>query len=580
MDDQQKRLFLALALSAGVAVLWQVLFVPPVPRDGELGSGAGAGAEVDSSATGSAQAGAGGGTGAGAASGAPSAVPVVEALPPQRLLGEGFTSHVTNVGGRVSHVEIREPEQYIPRDDFGGIFPHGEEQHLPFGMEVEGLGALDERSMFRFVEEESTRSTTDPEAWARLVYRWSDGAVEVDKVFSVTEQRYVTHFDLVFRDVAGTGRAIGDIHLYSWADDSNAESTSATNPTANQQEAICFTDGEAEHETFGDLEDGPISYRGETLWAGVDDRYFLTAVVVPEGAPAAGGCDLMSRGTFLGARLTLDGFALGAGEARTVSLMTYTGPKEEAALTAAGSFLTRSVNYGFFAFVAYPMKWVLKASHGLVGNWGLAIIMLTILVKLLLFPVTQKTFRSMERMKKIQPLLTEVRDKYQNDRTKMTEETMRLYKEHNVNPFGCLPMFLQFPVYIALYRTIYSSVELYKAEFALWIHDLSQPDPYYILPVLMSVTMFGQQLLMPTTVDNPQMKWMMRIMPLIFGFFMLVLPSGLVLYIFVSSLLGILQQWYIRREQADPKDGGPTETPESKLTRQQRRHRERQQTAS
>jgi YidC/Oxa1 family membrane protein insertase len=226
------------------------------------------------------------------------------------------------------------------------------------------------------------------------------------------------------------------------------------------------------------------------------------------------------------------------------------------------------------------MKWVLKASHGLVGTWGLAIIMLTILVKLLLFPVTQKTFRSMERMKKIQPLLTEVRDKYQNDRTKMTEETMRLYKEHNVNPFGCLPMFLQFPVYIALYRTIYSSVELYKAEFALWIHDLSQPDPYYILPVLMSVTMFGQQLLMPTTVDNPQMKWMMRIMPLIFGFFMLVLPSGLVLYIFVSSLLGILQQWYIRREQADPKDGGPSETPESKLTRQQRRQRERQQTAS
>ena len=158
----------------------------------------------------------------------------------------------------------------------------------------------------------------------------------------------------------------------------------------------------------------------------------------------------------------------------------------------------------------------------------------------------------------------------------MTEATMKLYKEHNVNPLGCLPMLLQMPIYIALYRTIYSSVELYKADFALWITDLSQSDPYYILPVLMTATMFGQQLLMPTAIDNPQMKWVMRLMPIMFGVFMLVLPSGLVLYIFVSSLLGIAQQYMIRRQRKAKtrEEEVPTST---KKTRQQRRRAERRQ---
>ena len=155
---------------------------------------------------------------------------------------------------------------------------------------------------------------------------------------------------------------------------------------------------------------------------------------------------------------------------------------------------------------------------------------------------------------------------------------MKLYKEHNVSPFGCLPMLLQMPIYIALYRTIYSSVELYHADFALWITDLSARDPYYILPVVMAVTMFGQQLLTPMATDNPQMKWVMRGMPIMFGVFMLVLPSGLVLYIFVSSLLGIAQQYWIRRQFAKEKEESEEpKIPDGKMTRQQRRRAERKQ---
>ena len=504
----------------------------------------------------------------------------VAALPAQTFQGNGFQATYTNVGARIESVTIQRPEQYVPRDDFGGIFPQAEARLLPFGLTVEGLSGLNEDSAFEFVADASEVAFHDGDepVYSRLVYRWSNGALEIDKVFTAdSDLLYTTRFDLVFRDLTGSGQRVPESALHMWADDAEGETVGAFNPIANTQESVCFIGEELENFTRGKL-DNDRPFPGRAHWSGVQDRYFLTAVVSHEG-DAGTGCTLTADDTYIGATYEIDGVDVPAGGERSISLYTYTGPKDEDALTASHTYLTQSINYGLFTFLAIPMKWTLKAFWGLVGNWGLAIIFLTIVVRLLMFPMTQKAFKSMERMKEIQPLLTEVREKYEHDRTKMTEETMKLYKEHNVNPFGCLPMLLQIPIYIALYRTIYSSVELYKADFALWITDLSVADPYYILPVLMAVTMFGQQLLMPTTVDNPQMKWMMRVMPLMFGFFMLVLPSGLVLYIFISSLLGILQQWLIRRgrKKVKAQEEAALVVAEGNLTRQQRRQRARKQ---
>jgi len=178
---------------------------------------------------------------------------------------------------------------------------------------------------------------------------------------------------------------------------------------------------------------------------------------------------------------------------------------------------------------------------------------LTVLIKLLLLPVTHRSFKQMQKMATLKPLMDEVKAKYGDNKERLNQEMMALYKREKMNPVGgCLPMLLQMPIWIALYRTIYTSVELYQAPLGLWIQDLSQPDKYFVLPVLLGVSMFVQQKLTPTTMDSAQAKMMLWFMPIMFTVFMLFLPSGLNLYIFVNTLLSMLQQWHLRKD-ATPK---------------------------
>ncbi|MCA9562019.1 MAG: membrane protein insertase YidC [Myxococcales bacterium] len=588
MDDQNKRLFLALILCAGVAILWTTVFAPP-PMQPTQGSGQAA-VEEGSGDTPTAEVQNGAAEGSGqAANEAGQETPVedpmagVEVIEPQVLAGNRFAASISNRGATFRNVQVLEPEQYRPRDDFGDVFPHGAEERFPYAVTIPGVPALHPDSVFEFVAEDSELAAEGGAEYSRIVYRWNDGQVQIDKVFSVDPERpYATTMDITLTDLTGRGGRYPSVDIEVWADAAASEGGGAMNPMANATEVSCFVNGDLEHEKekdVGDMSEAEATFVGPTHWAGIQDRYFMTSVAVVDIEAPAAGCRFLQADDYFAAVLTTNAMELAPNGSQTVSLRIYTGPKDSDALAAAGSFLPRSVDYGMFTVLARPMKWILKNFYNLFNNWGLAIIFLTIVVKLIMFPMTQKSFKSMERMKSIQPKLEKVREKYKNDRSKMTEETMKLYKEHNVSPFGCLPMVLQMPIYIALYRTIYSSVELYKADFALWINDLSQADPYYILPVLMAITMFGQQLLTPTATDNPQMKWVMRIMPLMFGFFMLMLPSGLVLYIFVSSLLGIGQQWLIRRQFAREKgdDVGPNpDGDSSKMTRQQRRQAARQ----
>ena len=183
-----------------------------------------------------------------------------------------------------------------------------------------------------------------------------------------------------------------------------------------------------------------------------------------------------------------------------------------------------------------------------IGNWGLAIILLTFLIRLVLWPINQKVYANSERMKELQPKLTEIREKFADDQQRLGEETMKLWREHGVNPLGCLPMVLQFPILIALYFMILYSVELYQADFFLWYTDLSARDPYFVLPILMGVVMFAQQSMMTVETPNPQMATMMKVMPIMFTVLFLFFPAGLVLYWLVNNVLSIAQQWYVMRQ--------------------------------
>ncbi len=230
-----------------------------------------------------------------------------------------------------------------------------------------------------------------------------------------------------------------------------------------------------------------------------------------------------------------------------VSYTSFIGPKDFELLKSVHPELDNVIDFGFFSWIAKYILIFLRSIYQFVGNWGVAIILLTAAVRVLVLPFNMMSYKSMKVMQTLQPQMKAIREKYKDDQQKMNVEIMTLMKTNKANPIGgCLPMLLQFPIFLALYQVLGHSIELYQAPFAFWIQDLSAKDPYYVLPVLMGVTLFIQQKITPNTLDPAQAKVMM-FMPVLFSFFMLSLPSGLTLYIFVSGIFGVLQQLYFMK---------------------------------
>lgn len=230
-----------------------------------------------------------------------------------------------------------------------------------------------------------------------------------------------------------------------------------------------------------------------------------------------------------------------------VSYAAFIGPKDAELLRSVDPQLDNVIDFGFFSWIAKYILFFLKAIYSVVGNWGVAIILLTAAVRVLVLPFNIMSYKSMKVMQVLQPQMKEIREKYKDDQQRMNQEIMTLMRTHKANPIGgCLPMLLQLPIFLALYQVLGHSIELYQAPFAFWIQDLSAKDPYYVLPVLMGATLFVQQKITPNTLDPAQAR-IMAFMPLLFTFFMLSLPSGLTLYIFVSGVFGVLQQLYFMK---------------------------------
>ncbi len=274
-------------------------------------------------------------------------------------------------------------------------------------------------------------------------------------------------------------------------------------------------------------------------WIAQEDQYF-TAAIIPLGQIQ--GADFWKQGTSPEIALKLK-----PGEHQFIF---YAGPKEYDRLKQLNAGLEHIIDFGWFSVVAMPLFWVLKFFYKYLGNYGWAIIFLTILVRVPFIPILNKSQQSMKKMQKIQPLMAELKEKYKKDPQKLQKETMLLYKKHKVNPVGgCLPMLLQIPVFIALYNVLLKAIELRDAPFIFWITDLSVKDPYYVLPIVMGLTMVIQQKMTPTAMDPKQAK-MMMLMPIIFTFMFLTFPAGLVIYWLVNNILGIIQQYYANKKAA------------------------------
>ncbi len=290
--------------------------------------------------------------------------------------------------------------------------------------------------------------------------------------------------------------------------------------------------------------DEALERTGAVRWLALQDKYFMS-VFFPQEAEAV---ELRKEGDKLVTAVTRFGRAHAA-------LELYAGPKQYDTLKAMNVRLEETIDFGWFIYgswdivraVAKPLFFLLRSFHGFTGNYGLAIILLTICIKLLFVPLQYKAYKSMKDMQGVQPKVVELQKKYKDDRNLMNQELMKLYRDHKVNPVGgCLPMLLQMPVFIALFNILYMTVDLRQAPLALWIQDLSVPDPFYILPILMGVSMVVQQKIMPTTMDPTQAK-MMLMLPVFLTFIFLQFASGLVLYWLTNNVLTITQQFVTDR---------------------------------
>ncbi|HXC40546.1 MAG TPA: membrane protein insertase YidC [Burkholderiales bacterium] len=303
---------------------------------------------------------------------------------------------------------------------------------------------------------------------------------------------------------------------------------------------------------FSDINKEPLDKKLDNGWIAMVQHYFVSALLPPDKQAHEIYTDKVGDALYrAGVKLPMAAVAPGA--TATAAVRLYSGPEDQDKLQAIAPGLERSVDYGRLTILAEPLFWVLKFFHNWLGNWGLAIIALTISVKLLFFPLSAASYRSMAKMKLVQPRLQKLREQYGDDRMKLNQAMMDLYKQEKINPLGgCLPIVIQIPVFIALYWTLLASVELRHAPFYGWITDLSSADPYSILPALMMLSMIVQTKLNPTPPDPVQAKVMM-IMPFAFGIMFFAFPAGLVLYWVVNNILSILQQWQIQRMIGTPK---------------------------
>ncbi len=282
-------------------------------------------------------------------------------------------------------------------------------------------------------------------------------------------------------------------------------------------------------------------------WLAMVQHYFVSAWVPKDKTPREfymrklDGANVFQAGVIV----SIPEIARGAKSDTSVTL--YAGPQEQSALKQVAPGLDLVVDYGWLTVVAAPIFWALEAIHKIVGNWGWAIVVLTVILKAIFFPLSAASYKSMAKMKKLTPRLTHLKERYGDDKQRLNQEMMKMYQTEKVNPLGgCLPILIQIPVFISLYWVLLGAVEMRDAPWILWIKDLASADPYYILPVIMMVSMFVQTKLNPTPPDPIQAKVMLA-MPLIFGFMFFWFPAGLVLYWVVNNVLSIAQQWQITR---------------------------------
>lgn len=374
--------------------------------------------------------------------------------------------------------------------------------------------------------------------------------VQFTKKFTFDENNGINTVEITALNIAGRAQLLAPWELRVGPGLGTVKSEEKEN------EKLCvadytFTETGRKHPTLKELKDEPAQH--DWVWSGMNNRYFLAALVNPSFKDTRPLRRLEKVGKNEKTAMLvvpMQGVELAAGAKRVWSSSFYLGPKDYSLLKKLGLGLDRAVDFGFFAPLAKLADSALVYFHKLTGNYGVSIIILSVIIQLLLTPLSFKSYKAMAVMKKIQPEMQAIQKKYKEDPKRMNQEVMDLYKRHGTNPLGgCLPMLLQIPVFFALFTALRGSWSLHGAPFVFWIKDLSAKDPFYVLPIVMGGIMFLQQHMNPQTSD-PAQAAMMKWMPVIFTFMFLTFPSGLVLYWLINSTWGFAQSLYLQKKMA------------------------------
>lgn len=505
--------------------------------------------------------------------GLPAEHPVSSDVPDESLIGSSETDRPVSAGtGLVADrlIKIRTPELNVWIDRLGGDIVRTELPAFPVSLDAPEVPTvlLDNSRDHIYVAQSGLIGTDGVDGGgSRPLYQTAASTYEllgdeplsvrlvalaagqaVTKTFTFHPGDYLVDVDY---EVANQNAEAIRASLFAQIkrDDHEPDSSAfSMGPQPYVGAALTTPESRYEKLEFDDLEEsGTYRVAVDGGWIAFLQHYFLSAWVAEETDTNNFYGQKRNDGTYVfGYTGPLKTIA--AGETGQFRTHFYAGPKDQKRLEQISPNLYLTVDYGFLWWLAVPLHYVLDWLYGLVGNWGVAIILLTVLVKAMLYPLSAASYRSMANMRRVAPQMKRLQERYADDRQKLSQEMMNLYKKEKVNPLGgCLPMLLPMPIFIALYWVLFESVELRQAPFMFWIKDLSVMDPYFILPLLMGASMYLTQLMSPAVGDPMQVR-MMKMMPIMFTVLFLFFPAGLVLYWLVNNVLGVAQQYYVIKQ--------------------------------
>ena len=538
MDN--KRLIIALALSLLVLFGWSYIFPPAEPTTPPAPA-----AKSDSKTDPTAPA---------PAAAAASAQPVAPASLARKISVKTplFSARFSSQGGVLERFDLTRYHQTLDPNS-GAIDMVGDKARdraalgvvlQPEGQEIHTWNSPNWASDAKDVELKAGEKKT-------LTFTGEAGGLRLERRLTLSADSYLITEELLVSN-PGTAAFTGRVAFTVASQGLSANGDDKYNPTRIAYGPV--KGGFDEVTSLEDLEKKGVKPEFKVNWGAIESNYFLIAIL-------PGAADAQLNGLYKSEVFNLavsQAASFAPGQTQTLKCSYYMGPADRAILATMPNKLADAVDFGWFHIIAVPLLQLLNWFYQYVHNYGVAIILLTVLIKLIFWPLSQKSYKSMDQMKRLQPMLAKLREKYADDKERMNAEIMALYKTYKVNPAGgCLPMVVQIPVFFGLYKALLGSIELRHAAFIshvpftnlVWLADLSVKDPYYVTPLIMGATMFIQQKMTPTGGDPTQAK-IMLLMPVVFTFMFLNFPAGLVVYWLVNNVLSIAQQWWMMRSKA------------------------------